>query len=180
MEYTIRPARKGDAAAMYNVSVRAHTQSYYSQLIPSESMSDFIDHYRVSTHKRQRFISSINRKMDNSHWFLLVAESKTKVVGYTLAHVEQDSTLTLKGLFVDPKYHHQGIGSRLFETKLNSAGRNMKIQLVVIAGNKVAKAMYEKYGFKATGSATKTFFGAKQDIMERSESELTNGRTSLV
>lgn len=167
MEYSIRSARKSDAAVMYNVSVRAHTQGYYSQLIPSESMLDFIDHYRVSTHKRQRFISSINRKIDNSQWFLLVAESQTKVVGYTLAHVEKDSTLTMKGLFVDPKYHHQGIGSRLFETKLNKAGQARKIQLAVIARNTVAKAMYEKYGFKVTGSAAKTFFGAKQDIMER-------------
>ena len=180
MEYSIRSARKSDALAMYDISVHAHTQSYYGQLIPSESMPDFLDHYRVSTHKRQRFISSINRKIDNPRWVLLVAESKTKVVGYTVAHVEKNNTLTLKGLFVDPKYHHQGIGSRLFETKLNSAGRNTKIQLVVITGNKVAKAMYEKYGFKVTGSATKTFFGAKQDIMERSESELANRRTSLV
>lgn len=159
---------------MYNVSVRAHTQSYYNQLIPSESMPDFIDHYRVSTHKRQRFISGINRKMDNSHWFLLVAESQTKVVGYTLAHVEKDNTLTLKGLFVDPKYHHQGIGSRLFETKLEKAGQGRKTRLVVITANSVAKAMYEKYDFKVIGSAPKTFFGAKQDVMERSESGVIN------
>ncbi|MBC7943302.1 GNAT family N-acetyltransferase [Candidatus Saccharibacteria bacterium] len=152
---------------MYSISIKAHTRSYYSQLIPSESMQDFIDYYHVSTRKRQLFISSINRKIDDSRWFLFVAESTNKIVGYTLAYVENNNTLTLKGLFVDPKYHHQGIGSHLFEAKLNSAGKGMRIQLSVITSNKVAKAVYEKYGFKLTGPDSKTFFGAKQDIMER-------------
>ncbi len=151
---------------MYDISVQAHTNSYYSQLIPSDTMPNFIDYYRPSASKRHSFISKTNHKIDDSNWLLLVAQVKQKVVGYTLAYTDNNN-LILKGLFVHPKYQHQGIGSHLFEANLNLVGEGMKIQLLVIASNKVAKAMYEKYGFKTIGHDVKTFFGASQDAMER-------------
>ncbi|MBC7868613.1 GNAT family N-acetyltransferase [Candidatus Saccharibacteria bacterium] len=152
---------------MYDISVQAHANSYYDQLIPHGSMPDFIEYCRPSAPKQRIFISGINQKIDDADWFLLVAQVKQKVVGYTLARIENNSILILKGLFVHPKYQRQGIGSRLFEAYLDLVGEGMKLQLLVITSNKVAKVMYEKYGFKTIGHDVKTFFGASQDKMER-------------
>lgn len=168
MDYVSRPAQKSDASAMYYISIRAHTQGYYDQLIPLKSMPSFVDYYRVSTHKRQSFISSVNRKIDDSRWLLYVAESNKQIIGYATAFIEDHYTLWLRALFVDPRYHQLGIGSFLLETKLGVVAEGMKVRLLVITNNQVAKTMYERYGFKVIGRAAKTFFGAQQDVMERS------------
>lgn len=162
----IRAAHKNDATAIYEISVLAHTQSYYDQLIPNESMQRFLDHYRVSTHRRQRFISSINRKIDDQRWAVIVAEIDHQVVGYTLAYQPNAHLLQLKGLFVAPDYHAVGVGGKLFDASLRVNRMATIVQLLVIDANHVAKSIYLKRGFRVTGRSPKKFFGAKQDVME--------------
>ena len=72
----------------------------------------------------------------------------------------------IKGLFVDPKFQHNGIGSNLLKAALEYIGEK-KVELLVISNNTIAKKLYEKYGFSVARRSEKTFFGAPQDIMTR-------------
>ena len=166
MKHLLRPAKKSDASAMYQISIAAHTQNYYDKLIPDSQKPAFADQYIFSSHKRQRFISGINQKINDPQWLLCVAEVDVVVVGYAIAHKE-NGRLLLKGLFVDPRFHGRGIGSDLFELSLTFAVKNMPIEMVVIHDNVVAKALYKKYGFYVIGQAKRKFFGAAQDVMQQ-------------
>lgn len=111
----------------------------------------------------------MNRKMSDDKWSLSVAESHNEVIGYTLGYREDEHTLQLKGLFVDPMYHRHGVGSALFRASLAFAPGATIIRLSVLEANKVAKRMYEKNGFVDIGRDEKAFFGAEQIIMERKQ-----------
>ncbi len=168
MQYIIRPAMKSDASAMYSISIRDHAQSYYQRLIPANYLQDFNDRYRMSDIRRREFIKKTAEKIDDPNWFVFVAEANGRVLGYTMAYVENEHTVQLKGLFVDPRWHKQGIGSSLFKASLGVASSDMVTRLLVVSENDIAKKLYEKYGFKPIGQSDKLFFGAKQDIMEKS------------
>ncbi len=168
MQYSIRPATKLDASAMYSISIRDHAQSYYHQLIPANFLHAFNDRYRMSDIRRREFIKKTAEKIDDPNWFVFVAEVGSRILGYTMACLENERLVELKGLFVDPRWHRQGIGSRLFETSLKIAGPNRSTQLLVISSNTIAKKLYKKYGFSEVGQSDKLFFGAKQDIMQKS------------
>lgn len=52
------------------------------------------------------------------------------------------------------KYWEQGIGTKMFETLIETAQKNpylMQIELEFVEGNSRARALYEKMGFKITG-----------------------------
>lgn len=167
MDYAIRPAQKSDASAMYQISVQAHTQSYYRQLIPDASFPDFMNYYQASSDKEQRFVSLLNEKSADINWFSLVAESEGHVIGYMLAQRLSRDVVQLKGLFVNPAYHRHGIGSALFKASLQLAGEGVTVRLSLIAANTVARNVYVKNGFTAVATDAETFFGAELVTMER-------------
>ncbi len=167
METIVRSARKEDASSLYAISCRAHLHTYYTALIPREYLTTFHDRYRPSTHKRQRFISSINRKLNSLGWTIRVAEIKGVVVGYIIAHKLDRSEIQLKSLFVDPLEHKKGVGSILLSELLDQIQPGTAIELTVVNDNVVAKALYVKYGFYEVRPCEKNFFGARQVIMRR-------------
>jgi GNAT superfamily N-acetyltransferase len=166
MEYHIRPATIDDAPALYGISVRAHTASYYDQLIPDDFKAAFYEHYAISQAKKDAFIVRIRRKIEHADWQLAVAEQDGTVVGYTVAHRIGDM-LVLSSLFVDPVRHTKGIGTALFNLSLTWAKPGDKVSLSVIEANTVARSIYEKAGFKIVDTKSKDFYGAKTVTMER-------------
>lgn len=169
MDYAIRPAQKSDASAMYQISVQAHTQSYYGQLIPSTSLSDFMNYYRPSADRRQHFISRMGERIDDKSWCLFVAESDGLIIGYTLAQKLSDKVVQLKGLFVAPTHQRFGVGSALFTTSLEMAGEGVTVRLSLISTNMVARKVYDKNGFNEVASDQEKFFGADLMVMERQQ-----------
>lgn len=167
MEYSIRPAENQDAPAFYAISLRAHTASYYDQLIPTALKSDFDSYYTWTKEAETEFTASILRKINHPDWFVTVAVQNQQVIGYTIAHLKDDGRLLLRGLFVDPDRHAKGIGTALFKASLTWGAAGKPIQLSVIENNTVARNLYEKCGFEIIGTKNKDFFGAKMIIMQR-------------
>lgn len=73
-------------------------------------------------------------------------------------NVENDNvTLELIAIYVEPAFKYQGIGSRLLEEceTLAKSKAKKEIKLWVLEDNKVARTFYEKQGFELTDSRKK-------------------------
>lgn len=167
MDYIIRLAEEKDAKAFYGISLRSHTASYYDQLIPDDSKSDFYSYYTWSKEGEADFTAGIQRKINHPDWFVAVAEQDGQVIGYTIAHLKHDGRLILRGLFVDPDRQAKGAGTALFEKSLTWSVTGKLIELSVIENNTVARSIYEKCGFRVRDVKDKDFFGAKMIVMQR-------------
>jgi GNAT superfamily N-acetyltransferase len=167
MDYTIRLAKKKDAPSFYGISLRSHTASYYDQLIPNDSKSDFYSYYTWSEEAEAAFTAGINRKINHPDWFVAVAEQGGLVIGYTIAHLKDDGRLMLRGLFVDPDRQAKGAGTALFKKSLAWGVVGNPIELSVMENNTVARRIYEKCGFTVGDPKKKDFFGAKMIVMHR-------------
>jgi GNAT superfamily N-acetyltransferase len=86
---------------------------------------------------------------------VMVAEFDGRIAGFA-AVVQMDRGAELDGLFVDPEYSRQGIGSALVAEAVHEA-RRQGLSLTVIASPE-ARLFYEKCGFTAEGD-TETRFG---------------------
>ena len=86
---------------------------------------------------------------------VMVAEIDGRIAGF-VAVVQMESKAELDGLFVDPEYSRQGIGSALVAEAVHEA-RRQGLSLTVIASPE-ARLFYEKCGFTAEGD-TETRFG---------------------
>jgi len=166
MQLTIRRAKVDDLSAMYVISLRAH-QLLYATLIPPDRRFDFDRRYTSSKESSEAYISRMVARSKRPDWHMWVAESGGKIVGYTLEKRERATFIQNRGLFVDPDYHGRGVGTKLFETSLKIAKLGDVIRLSVVKNNLRAKHLYEKHGFVVLGQDSKTFFGATQEIMER-------------
>lgn len=166
MDYSIRFADKRDASAFYDISLRAHTASYYDQFIPGDLQPEFYSYYTWSKQGEIEFTASILRKIAHPDWFVAVAVQDDRVIGYTVAHLKNER-LMLRGLFVDPDRQARGVGTALFKTSLSWSIAGQPIELSVIKKNRVARHLYEKCGFEILERKNKDFFGAKMISMQR-------------
>jgi RimJ/RimL family protein N-acetyltransferase len=163
MAFSIRFAQPEDLPEMYRISVRAHQENYTS-LIPQERRADFEARYSLSPEREERYIRRVGKYLEDEKWLIWVAESEGKVVGYTLAYREDDHTLHKKGLFMNPDYQGEGIGTALFKTSLGAIETG-EIDLSVIAANNRARHIYEKNGFEPAGRDPRLYFGAVRELM---------------
>lgn len=111
----------------------------------------------------------------NAVFLSVVALDKSKIIG--LCYLKLKARLTEGyrsdfGIMVAERYHGRGIGSRLVEAILKMARENnvYKIDLEVLQDNKSAFRLYQKYGFKVTGSIPKREYwrGKHYDIQQMS------------
>lgn len=167
MQYVIMPAESDDVDAMYDISQITHTSSYYDKLIPASSRKRYDDHYQDTSENRHRFQQEMTERLSDDCWTVLVAKEDDEVLGYTLAQRVSTQSLLLKGLFVRPSAHGQGVGSALFTRSFAHAPTGCVVELVVIADNDIAKALYKKHDFSFVGRAEKHFYGATQEVYRR-------------
>ncbi len=80
-----------------------------------------------------------------------LAFQEDELVGYS--HVEsRDGQLFIRMIVVHPNYQRKGIGKKLLESVIASAGEQSKsIGLEVFKINGVARAFYERHGFIVEG-----------------------------
>lgn len=88
---------------------------------------------------------------------LLLAEKQGALVGVTTYSAGRDAYLhgwgEIVSIYLLPEYFRQGIGSQLLQAalqQLENIGYD-RVYLWVLAGNRRAKAFYERHGFRGSG-----------------------------
>ncbi len=107
----------------------------------------------------QRWIKNIQNAIP------LVAEYKNKIVGYAVIH--KFTRPRRKGvgdlaIYVHQDFHNVGLGTAMSEKLLELAKKEKmhKIELQVVAENRVGIHLYEKFDFRVEGVSKGSFFGS--------------------
>lgn len=131
--YTYRKAEESDGEAIY--------QLY--RLV----MHGFISEIWGWNERWQR--TDFSTHFDSSR--IKLAFHEHELVGYS--HIEsKDSQIFIRMIVVHPRHQRNGIGTGLLSSVMASAARQSKsVGLEVFKINVVAKAFYEKHGFKVEG-----------------------------
>jgi ribosomal protein S18 acetylase RimI-like enzyme len=139
MSVTIRPATSADAAEIARLHIETH-RATYEPLIDGP--------YSASFDRLTEWQAALA-----GPGLTLVAVETDRIVGF--AHAEGDR---IEPLHVDPSYHRQGIGRRLFlELLRRLASRSVPSAIFnVFATNAKAIAFYEALGAQRIGTETMT------------------------
>lgn len=102
------------------------------------------------------YVKSVREDLAEKQGFLLVAKSRSKLVGFIYATissrpVEITRTIgSINDLYVLPEYRGRGMGRKLMAECLSKL-KDAKVEVVyirVLVENKIAISLYEKLGFK--------------------------------
>lgn len=131
---------------------------------------DYLKHYKVR--------ELIERRVDCyvSHNFTVVAKDKEKIVGILQWCVKEDpraGVVEFEEVHVLEEYRDEGIGSSLVKYAIQSVRdyfNEIKIKprktfLFVSKDNKIARALYEKHGFKLVSELGNLFSDEKIDLL---------------
>nr|MDO8099159.1 GNAT family N-acetyltransferase [Candidatus Njordarchaeota archaeon] len=97
----------------------------------------------------------------------LVAEYGSRIVGYAsiyrFSHPRRKGVGD-QGIYLHQDFHNVGLGTAMMGKLLQLAKKEdmHKIELTVVADNKVAIHLYEKLGFKVEGMSKDSFYGSDQ------------------
>jgi ribosomal-protein-alanine N-acetyltransferase len=109
------------------------------------------------------FISEMAQRGTRSY---IVAKHRGEVVGYAgMMFTGFEAHIT--NIAVDPDWHGAKIGSRLLLTIVTEAMARgaQRVSLEVRITNKVAQAMYEKFGFSVTGRRKGYYIETNEDAL---------------
>jgi len=108
----------------------------------------------------------IERWMSNIQNLIpLVAEHNDRIVGYAwiykFAHPRRRGTSDL-AMYLNQDFHNVGLGTAMLNHLLELARRESlhRIGLHVIADNRIAVHLYEKFGFRVEGVMKDSYLGA--------------------
>jgi ribosomal protein S18 acetylase RimI-like enzyme len=161
-----RQATENDIDSLFRLSCLVHHQPPYDMLIPAHERERFLAAFQLGSSFEQTFKTKLRRLISSPNGHVFIADVDGEIAGYRAAEVGPHS-LELHGLFVDERFRGQGIGKALFTAPLHLVPPGGTIHLTVLAGNTVARSLYESLGFQVVGSAEKTFYGAEQLRMQK-------------
>ena len=129
---------------------------------PTAFSSSFEDESPTPDEKWQnRLKDALEEKTD----FILFAKSGDKLVGMAGAFRSQKikvrHTATIYGVYVNPQFRSQGLGTKLLESLINKLKKHpeiVKIKISVVTENSGALKLYQKLGFKTVGKYEKELF----------------------
>ena len=107
----------------------------------------------------QRWINNIKNLIP------LVAEYNNRIVGYAsiykFQHPRRKGIEDL-AIYLHQDFHNVGLGTAMMKKLLQLAKEHKmhKLELYVVEDNKVAVALYKKFGFKIEGISKDSFFGS--------------------
>lgn len=141
---------------MINIKITLATEKDKKQLLK------YFKHYKVK--------EIIEKRVDSylSHNFTVTAKDKDKVIGILQWHVKENpqaGVVEFEEVHVLDSYRGKGIGSSIVKFAIQSVKdyfKNIninarKIFLFVSKNNKIARALYEKHGFKLISQAGNLF-----------------------
>lgn len=94
--------------------------------------------------------TSLEKMFKAGHYVLYVAILEEKVIGVVSLRNENHISL----LFVDEKYHRQGIGQQLIKTMQDFLLKNTKQEFMTVNASPYGEPFYKRVGFKATDVRT--------------------------
>ena len=150
--YIIRKAHVSDSPRMAEIHVFGWRCAY----------KDFIslDHlYNKLTVKirEEKFTEYLSTENDNDEGFVYINGNIVKAfltMGKCRDNDKNEETFELMGIYVDPLFQRQKIGTHLVEYCINTAIEKNKIEIVlwVFEKNNDSIKFYEKMGFRKDGS----------------------------
>ncbi|HPX33086.1 MAG TPA: GNAT family N-acetyltransferase [Erysipelotrichaceae bacterium] len=136
-----------------------YAQSMIDYLYKSAEETEFIIRYpeECSKYTLEKEIEFINRVNNSDNEAMVVCLVEEKVVG--TCGILWSNNLKIKhrariGIAILKEFWNQGIGTTLMKEAIKIAEKNkdiIQIELDFVEGNKRAKALYEKMGFKIVG-----------------------------
>jgi len=113
-----------------------------------EDVDAVVSSWRVASELAHPFLPKefLDQEADNvRNMYLVYAETwvteiNGSVVGF-IALVDDE----IGGLFLDPKYHGQGLGKAMVDKAVAEKGRHLKVE--VFMENIIGRGFYETYGF---------------------------------
>jgi len=78
---------------------------------------------------------------------LYVAQDGEAIVGFAVCHQQDDTTMVIDLLMIDPVYRGKGIGRQLITASIQAFPQASTCIIVVLDNNTLARAVYEKMGF---------------------------------
>lgn len=118
------------------------------------------------------FLSELAQKSSRSY---IVARHDGDVVGYAgMMFVDTDAHVT--NIAVDPVWHGRRVGTRLLLTLVTEAiARGAEtVSLEVRISNRVAQAMYAKFGFSASGVRRGYYIETREDALVMVVGDITS------
>ncbi|MDF1646909.1 MAG: GNAT family N-acetyltransferase [Legionellaceae bacterium] len=146
----IREAHLTDAKALSALSIHVWVDTY-----ATAGVSDIIAHYVISELLPDYFIAKLNHPTEQ----FLIAEYDRNIVGF-IELVENrpcpkktNATLEIDKLYVMPRFHRHGIGSRLLQASYHLYQKKGYLFVWLTTWEKNLKAIefYEKKGFTKIG-----------------------------
>jgi ribosomal protein S18 acetylase RimI-like enzyme len=150
IDFSIRDAIPQDAVGIAEVHVKTWQCAYRGQ-IPDDYLDALSLEKRTKTWKQ-----ALENPKDGV--FVFVADLDDKVIGWCTAGSNRDGDVSketgeLHGIYVDPEYIGQGVGSKLMGhalQKLNQEGY-ARATLWVLDTNEKSRKFYEKKGWEVEG-----------------------------
>ena len=113
------------------------------------------DNFDENNHNDFKFLSYIDKRIDNSEYMVYVDEEDNKIVGFILASfmrnnvIKKTDEVKIDILYVDEEYRCKGIGTNLVNKVVDNC-KSLGVKFLRIDNfvkNKEANDLYEKLGF---------------------------------
>ena len=139
---------------------------------------------QMTLEEEKKYLDDFFKKQEAGKAIELLAFIKNELVGVADIHLEDkiSSHIGIFGITVKKEFRGEGIGKLLMELVIKEAQKNLKglqiITLGVFANNPLAKAIYEKFGFKEYGCLPEGILHKEKYVdhlyMYKKVNELTN------
>ncbi|MDE1851603.1 MAG: GNAT family N-acetyltransferase [Candidatus Micrarchaeota archaeon] len=148
----IRYAKPGDFK-----DIATMVYDMYVEVGKNSSFGDYVRLNRPNTHLVKDWFANIYKESKNGHSVYLVAEEKGHVIGHCFVRKRdipdsERSHVGVLSILVNRTWRNSGVGTRLIKKTLKLSRKKFDVvQLSVLAINKRAIRLYERFGFKRWG-----------------------------
>jgi RimJ/RimL family protein N-acetyltransferase len=115
---------------------------------------------KVTVKQERKYTSNLVKMMKIQKSVAVVVESNSKILG--LAHIDKkadaESHVGILAIGLSKETRGKGIGTKLLESIIPEAKKNLKIEIIELEGfsqNKAALGLYKKMGFQVVGTVKK-------------------------